>query len=167
MQLWQRRILGILALGGSVVGLGVGSTGLLLATGPVVGKLLSLPFLGLYCWGIWCGLRLLEGAESAYRLNRLFWALQIPYLTSPYVGYFFASGAYLFITFNLSDTRMGFQAYMGSQFGYSLLQSEKPLVIGINVFALAIFFYFTRLLRNPPSNIAFEKDAPKAARPSI
>ena len=66
MQQWQRRLLGILTLGGGFTGLAVGLS-LLLAPGSLLVKLLSVPFLGLFTWGMVCGLQLLEGCDDAVR----------------------------------------------------------------------------------------------------
>lgn len=151
MQQWQRRILGVLALGGSFLGITLAFT-LLLAPGSILGRSLVLPFLGLYCWGIWCGVRMLEDAEGAVRSNRLFWAVQIPFLTSPVAGYFFASGFLLFVTYQPANSSPGFVFRLGSQFEYSLLQPEKPFVFGVNIFALAIWVFLTYRLRTETLN---------------
>jgi hypothetical protein len=158
MKDWQRRILGVLALGGSFLGLALGIS-LAFAPGTsVLARLFCLPFIGLYCWGVWCGLRMIEEPDAALRSNRIFWALQIPYFMSPIAGYFFASGSLIFVTFRPHDLNFGALWRLGSQFEYSLLQLDKPLTIGINLFALAVVVFLTVQLRKEPTSSSFEQE---------
>ncbi|GLQ98664.1 hypothetical protein [Dyella mobilis] len=150
MQLWQRRTLGALALGGSFVGLSLGFEQLFNPVS-VWDKLLLIPFLALYGWGIWSGVALLENANGALRLNRRFWAVQIPFLSSPIAGYMFASGCLLYASFYPADIRFHFDVRFGSQFGYSLLQFEQPWAFGINLFAVCIYTYLTWCIRHEAS----------------
>ena len=162
MHLWQRRILGVLALGGSFLGLALGLM-LLPQQGPLLAKVFVILFLALYCWGIWCGVMMLEASESAVRSNLWFWAVQIPLLQSPYFGYAFASGALTTVTFQPATAKFDFLLWLGSKFEYSLLQSDKPFVLGINLFALVIVGWLWLQLRGTPSNNSFK---PKPLRGS-
>lgn len=157
MQQWQRRLLGILALGGGFTGLAVGLS-LLLAPGSILGKLLSVPFLGFFTWGMVCGLRLLEGRDDALRQNFYFWLTQVPFLMSPVFGYSFSSGASLHFKYQPSLSKWDFFARFGSQFEYSLLQG-KPLIIGINVAAVAACCLLVYLMRKLPPSAGSEHDA--------
>jgi len=149
MHLWQRRLFGVLALGGSFTGLAVGLA-LLLVPGGILNKILSLPLLAMYVWGMICGLRLLEGRDEALRSNFYFWLVQIPFLTSPIAGYSFSSGASLYFMYQPSASTWNYFAGFGSQFSYSLLQTDKPFVAGFNLFALAVCGYLFFLLRRLP-----------------
>ena len=156
MQKWQRRLLGALALGGGFLGVTIAFS-LLISPGLVVlGRLLVLPFIALYCWGSWCGLRLLEGDESSLKANRLFWMLQIPHLMSPIAGYLFASGALFYVTFRPTDLNVGAIVRLGSQFEYSILQADKPLTFGVNLLAVGVVLFLTRQVRREPSNNSFK-----------
>lgn len=146
MQQWQRRLLGVLALGGSFTGL-VLVISLLIAPGSILAKVFSLPFLALYIWGIMCGLRLLESRDEAVRKNFYFWLIQIPCFMSPIAGYIFSSGASFYFTFQPSTGKWDFLARFGSLFEYSILQADKPLLFGINIFALFVSGYLFLLLR--------------------
>jgi hypothetical protein len=146
MNQWERRILGVLALGGSYLG-AVLALDLFFSAAGILDRLFMVLFIALYCWGIWCGVHLLEGSRNVLRANRLFWAFQIPYLTSPVFGFYFASGALLRVFYEPASTNLSAQYSIGSEFRYSLLQPDKPFTIGVNVFALAIFAYFTYRLR--------------------
>ena len=152
MQLWQRRILGALAIGGGALGVAVGVQ-VAVSSGGALPWLLIAPFLGLYLWGIWCGVCLIENREGASRSNSVFWAIQVPLLQSPYFGYFFTSGFFSTITFQPSETKVGFLFWLGSKFEISLMQADKPLVLGVNLFALAIaVFLYVHFRKAPPNN---------------
>jgi hypothetical protein len=81
MKRWERRVLGILALGGSFLGVVIGVS-LLVSQRSVLVAAVEAPFLALYVWGIWCGLRMLERPDGALKMNAWFWATQVPYLVS-------------------------------------------------------------------------------------
>jgi hypothetical protein len=161
MAAWEWRVLGVLALGGSFLGLVVG-TSVLPAQQGVLARVLMVPFLGLYAWGIWCGLRMLERAPRALLPNAWFWALQVPYLTSPVLGYAFTSGSFLYLTWAPFTSNFGFTWRLGSQFQYSLLEGDKPFVIGINVFAFAMLAWIIRRSHA----LAYPAAAPAASPPA-
>ena len=146
MRLWQRRTLGILALGGGFVGLALGSQMPMNTDLSVPARVLTLPFMALYGFGIWCGLGMLESRPGTVALNRLFWLLQIPYIMSPVAGYLFASGAMAYASF-APGSGFGAMARFGSQFQYSLFELFRPFAIGVNLVALAVFAFLTWELR--------------------
>jgi len=153
MNRWERRVLGVLALGGSFLGLVLGITLLVSQHSPLV-VVFEIPFLALYVWGIWCGLRMLEQPETALKMNVWFWATQVPYLTSPIAGYYFASGSMLYVTYQPSTSSVGMFYRFGSQFQYSLFQADKPFVLGVNIFALVIVGWLVwRLYQSAPNNL--------------
>ena len=154
MRQWQRRVLGILALGGSFTGLAVGLAALI-APGGTLAKVLVLPFLALYVWGIVCGLRLIEGRDDVLRQNLYFWLMQIPFLMSPIAGYSFASGASLHLKYQPSSAEWDFFARIGSQFEYSLLQG-KPLIVGVNLVAVGVSIFLVLVVRKAPPNNSFK-----------
>lgn len=154
MQKWQWRVLGVLALGGSFTGLALGIS-LLIASSSILAKALTLPFLALYAWGLFCGLWLLERREGSLRQNLYFWLTQVPLLVSSVAGYSFSSGASIYFKFQPDISRWDFSAHFGSQFAYSLLQ-EKPFVLGINLFAVAVCAYLWLAKRRAPPNPSFK-----------
>src|SRR5688500_19869003 len=85
MNILQRRTLGVLALGGGAVGFAAGIALLLSRTNPLEWAF-CIAFCTLYAWGIWCGIRLLEGKPGAERANLKFWLVQIPSFGSPKDG---------------------------------------------------------------------------------
>ena len=152
---WERRVLGVLALGGSFLGLVLGSA-LLVSTKSLLAQFLTVPFLCMYLWGIWCGIALLEQRHNSTRDNVMFWFVQIPYLTSSIAGYSFASGSLVYVTYMPSSSSSGLLYRFGSQFEYSLLKSGTPFVFGVNLFALAVVLWLTYRLRATPPNNSFK-----------
>jgi hypothetical protein len=107
---------------------------------------------------------MLEGAPGAERANLKFWLAQVPVLSSPVVGYFFANGFHLTVTLQASPLKLNANFLLGSTFNYSLLDPNKPFVIGINVFALLVALWLVRQIRRqPPPNNSFKADASGAA----
>lgn len=131
-----RRGLGILDLGGSFLGLVLGLT-LFLQHPSLLTILLEIPFLALYCWGVWCGVRTLENHPKALRANLWLWLIQIPFLKSYFFTYWFTSGALLFVTYAPAGENVSFMARVGSEFQYSFLQPQ-PFQVGANLLAVAI-----------------------------
>jgi hypothetical protein len=145
MNVWQRRLAGVLALGGGYLGLWVALEQFFVA-GDLLSKILCLPFLALYTWGTWCGLQIIEGADDSIRINSFFWALQVPLISSPVISYKFASGALLYVSVQPVDLTCSFDVRFGSQFALSLFQ-QQPWTVGVNVFALCVWLYLVRCMR--------------------
>jgi hypothetical protein len=144
MGIWERRLFGIAALGGSFTGLAAGGT-LVASELSGLAKLFVVPFLGLYLWGIWCGLRMIEVGDGALRANRWFWLAQVPMFMTPWLGYKFTSGLVGWLAFK-APMQWQVQGRFGSEFEYSILEG-KPLMLGINVVALAAWWWLGRRLR--------------------
>ncbi|MBJ7575476.1 hypothetical protein [Luteimonas sp. MC1828] len=155
MRLWTRRTLGVLAIGGGALGLAVGVQAAASANG-MLSWLVIVPFLCLYLWGIWCGVCLVENREGAARANMFFWAIQMPLVQSPYIGYLFASGFFSTITFQPFGAELGFLFWLGSKFEVSLMQADKPVVLGVNLFALFVVALLYRSVRRAPPNNSFK-----------
>jgi hypothetical protein len=123
----------ILTIGGGFVGL--------LLTAPfffhvdkVVAYIALLAFVGLYGWGIFLGVRLSEGSASLRDL-RFYFALQIPFISSPVIEYRFATGFQVTIAMIQSGLRCDWRLGSEGQLGIS---SQAPWGIGINIVAVAI-----------------------------
>lgn len=136
--------MGALAVGGGYVGLAIGSERAFNVQ--LLEIFLMLPFMALYAWGMWCGIRLIEGTKGSLEANRWFWAYQIPIVSSPFISYMVASGALLNIVLHPEGFRFSIAVRFGSQFGASWMQ-DQPWSFGINIFALCISSYLTWRLR--------------------
>jgi len=149
MKLWQRRLIGILTLGGSFLGMVITIPFILSQEGWLAISITIL-FVLTYCIGIWCGMRLLEASNKSLMPITLFWTLQIPYLMSPLAGYSFASGALFYVYYRFPEG-FGWLTRLGSQFEYSILQPEKPFTIGINLFAVLVASFLAYQWNNSAS----------------
>ena len=148
MKLWQRRTLGILTLGGGAIGAAAALTVLFTRSNPVE-WLFCLAFIALYAWGVWCGARLLEQQPGAERSTVKYWLIQIPSFSSPIFGYFLASGFHTTVSLQIAPFKANANFLLGSTFNYSLLQSEQPWFIGINIFAVAVAWWLARVAPQP------------------
>ena len=150
MKLWQRRIVGVLTLGGGSVGV-TAALPLLLARSNPIEWLFCIGFIVIYAWGAWCGVRLLENRPGAERSAAKYWLIQIPAFGSPILGYFLSSGFYITVVLQAFPFKIDGNVFLGSTFNYSLMQTGKPWFIGINVFAAAVAWWLTReASRNGP-----------------
>ena len=143
MEPWQRRVIGILTLGGGAIGFAA-ALGLLLSRSNPLEWLFCLLFMAAYAWGVWSGMRLLESQPGAERSTLKYWLIQVPTFSSPILGYFMSSGFHTTATLQLSPFNFNANFLLGSSFNYSLMQSDKPWSIGINVFAAVIAWWLSR-----------------------
>jgi hypothetical protein len=143
MKLWQRRMIGILTLGGGSVGVAAALTLLLTRSNPIE-WLFCIGFMVIYVWGVWCGVRLLEGQPDAEKSATKYWLIQIPAFGSPIFGYFLSSGFHATITLQIFPLKINGNFLLGSTFNYSLMQAGSPWFIGFNLFAVAITWWLAR-----------------------
>lgn len=150
MKQWQRRALGILALGGGAVGISAFLALIMTRSNPLEWFFCSL-FILLYAWGVWCGVRLLERQPGSERSMLKYWLIQIPAFGSPYLGYFMASGFHATVALQLDPLKFNGNFMFGSTANYSLLQPEQPWFIGVNLFALGIAWWLRRIIARSAS----------------
>lgn len=153
MRHWLWRAMGVLALGGGFTGVVFGVNAALVG-GPLSVWISVGLGLVIYGTGTWVGFRLLEGKPGAERLNLIYWWLQVPVIQTPVFGlrFYCGAGAQVSATFGTGqlvsdDINLSANAFLGSQFEWSLGQLDRPWTIGINLFALAVALWAGRLLR--------------------
>lgn len=137
--------LGLLGIGGSAWGL-LAIASLLSAGWP---GLLSVILVGavaaVFIFGAYAGVLALRGAPGWLRKNIVFWALQIPLISSPVISYSLASGGFLTVWLQvLPSFRVGTNVFFGSAFTVNLF-SKGPIVLGANVLALGVVLYLLRV----------------------
>ncbi|BDT60601.1 hypothetical protein MasN3_40950 [Massilia varians] len=143
---WQRRGLGILALGGGAVGFASSMSAVLQAQVPTTTTILPFTLAqAFFLWGIWCGVQMLEGGRQALYRNALFWLAQVPLLQTPVFGYAVFCGGQLQVFAKLSPFQLGFfGSGFGAQFSLNLGQPGARFAIGVNLLALCMSFWLMR-----------------------
>jgi hypothetical protein len=135
MGIWERRVLGVLALGGAFTGVV-----LLLATlmqdATWFTRLLLLPVLAFYAWGIVCGIQMLEGSPDAIESNTWYWIVQIPCVVTPLIGGFLTSGASVTIGLQSIDPLLFWAVNLGTRYKFAVFDGS-PITVGVNLLAVA------------------------------
>ena len=155
MNVWFRRLLLILTIGGGFVGIALTTT-LFHQANKVIAYVLLLAFIAFYGYGVFVGLKLSEGPAPLGHL-RAYFAFQIPLLSSPVVAYRFCSG--LQATIAIIPPTLGWDCRLGSEWHFAVLSSDR-WGIGVNLVALAIMFLLY-------SRLAVPTDAPTGPNQSL
>ncbi|MYN06326.1 hypothetical protein [Pseudoduganella aquatica] len=143
MNKWQRRGLGILALGGGAIGFSSIMNTHLQRQAPSTNSFIAIVLAtAFFLWGVYCGVQMLEGNRKALFQNAVFWLVQAPLLQSPALGYAAFCGAQAQVLVKLSPVEVGISgSVLGAQFGLNLGQPGERIAIGVNLFALCISFW--------------------------
>lgn len=114
------------------------------ADGRITGYVVISAMIAAFSFGIFCGLKFIEDETKGLKLLRWYFGIQIPILSSPIVAYQLSSGAGL----NLSwiGSKMSIFWRVGSEMGIWLLR-DRPWGLGVNLFALAMFLWTSRIIR--------------------
>jgi len=141
MKPWLRRLLVILTIGGSFTGIVLTLQGFFSSkeANPLL-YAMYVCFIVLYGYGVLAGLSFSEREEDKKSLIVFYW-LQVPWISSPIIGYRFTSGFHISGAF-IGDKMSGFFR-LGSDWQFNLFQ-EIPWGIGLNVFALAVALFLMR-----------------------
>jgi FtsH-binding integral membrane protein len=135
MKPWLRRLHIILTIGGSFTGAVLTLQGFFTTkeANPLL-YAMYVCFIGLYVYGIIAGLRFAEKEEDKKSLIVFYW-LQVPWISSPIIGYRFTSGFHISGAF-IGDKMSGFFR-LGSDWQFNLFQAI-PWGVGLNIFALVM-----------------------------
>lgn len=135
MGIWERRLFGVLALGGAFSGVMY----ILMTLSQDVhwfARLLQAPAFVFYLWGIVCGVKMLEAAPDAIEVNTWYWIVQIPCVVTPLIGGFLTSGASATIGLQSGESLLYWAFYVGSRYHLAVL-GASPIIIAVNVLAVA------------------------------
>lgn len=102
----------------------------------VIAYVVLLAFIALYAYGIFIGIKLSEGPPPLKHL-RLYFGLQIPFISSPVIAYRFCSGLQATVAMIQSSLKWDFRLGVEGQFA---ILSSAPWGCGVNFVALAIVF---------------------------
>ena len=137
MNIWFRRFLVVLTVGGGFLGAAISADTLFAAENtPMFGYAMIALVIALYTYGIFAGIRLSEDA-SHYGHVLFFYALQVPFFSSPILLYRFACGFHA--TIWVVGFSIGWMFRLGSDFQLAILQPNS-WGGGVNLFAAAILF---------------------------
>jgi hypothetical protein len=137
MNIWFRRFLVILTVGGGFLGAVITANVVFSAKDmSVVGYAILTAFIGLYVYGIFAGMRLSEN-PSRYGHVLAFFLLQVPFFSSPILVYRFACGFHA--TVGVVGFSLGGMFRLGSDWQMAILQPNS-WGVGINLFAAAVSF---------------------------
>ena len=145
MKRWQSRLLGLAGVLGGGIGLFL-CVVQLLGQPAMMQTLLLAAFALLYALALWGGILAFENAPQAVALNRWLWFLQIPVISSPWLSYLFVSGAELIVRVRPQQWAFDLTWLFGSRFDFTW-NRPRTLEIGINLLALAMFIWLSRLRR--------------------
>ena len=144
LEVWIKRSIAILEIGGGFTGfiniLGAIQTGSGLT---FLSGILFFVFAAIYVFGIVAGIALLEGVGNGVKWSMAFQAIQIPYLSSPFLNYQFVSGFHLTL-YVASFGNVGLKTYLGSIFSFYLWSPDVKLSVGVNIVSLSLFYYLNR-----------------------
>ena len=136
MNPWLKRIFLLLTIGGGFLGtvmtlLMLGKSELRIVEVP-----LALAILGSFVFGIFSGWTLIQNEDKGLRAVKWFFAIQIPFFSSPFFGYWMMSG--FGFRAIISDGGFTVTAKLGSDMRLSIMQGF-PWAVGVNVGALILF----------------------------
>lgn len=152
MNIWLRRLLLILTIGGGFVGIAL-TIQFFTQADKVIAYVMLVAFSGLYGYGIFVGIKLSEGPPLLKHL-RLYFGLQIPFISSPVIAYRFCSGLQATVAMVQSSLKWDFRLGVEGQFA---ILSSAPWGIGVNFVALAIvFLLYSRLAVAPDADSAID-----------
>ncbi|MEM7791655.1 MAG: hypothetical protein AAF546_09665 [Verrucomicrobiota bacterium] len=135
MKPWLRRTHIILSIGGGFAGVALTLQAFFTTQNAnSVLYAIIICFIALYSYGIIAGLRFTENEENKKSLIIFYW-LQVPWISTPIIGYRFAAGFHVSCAMIGSEVSGFFR--FGSDWNLNLFQAI-PWGAGLNVFALAM-----------------------------
>ena len=142
MPKWIRRIHILATIGGGFVGLAVGLATLVNGWGQskVLAVVLVLAYCVLCLWSIALGLWLVEGEDVGSDL-RVFYFLQIPWVTTPVISFHAGFGAMLYL--GVLPNGRNIQAQLGADWNTAFLTNEGWF-LAINVVPLVMLWLARR-----------------------
>jgi hypothetical protein len=141
LKTWINRIIGVLAIGGGWYSI---TMILRMFRDPVFSlgdKFFFIVFLGLYIWGIICGIYVIAGQKKGLNSIKYVYAFQIPVFMSKFIGYTFCSGMFFNIKYSFKYEKFSADYLFGSLFSYNLLSARPDYYIGVNILSALVLLY--------------------------
>lgn len=128
-----RRTAGGLLTGGGGIGIAVALTELQRQFAPSAATAIVCLFFIAYTLGLGIGVGLIEARARALKAARIYFAVQIPLVTSHAISYQFACGAYVYIIVN----GRGFSVPMSvGSLSTLIVAGDAPFSVGLNLVAV-------------------------------
>jgi len=156
MNHWAKRLLLLFTIGGGFTGIVFILQAATQAVMTPANFLLIIAFFSFFSFGIWAGWRLVEDEPSGIVLVKWYAALQMPYLSSPLLGFGLLSA--LGLRLGIGSGGFTFTYRLGSEAWLSLGQGA-PWGISINVVAVALFILCSRSIPSTTQAHSFPTDA--------
>jgi general stress protein CsbA len=169
MRTWLRLTLITLTVGGGFTGVVVTLQSLFASLGQgYLNSLLTFIGSALYAFVFVSGLIFVQNQNRTRPLSVAL-AIQVPWISSPFLTYKFAAGSQLALSVgNIEDGKVGFHigtdSFLGCTFTLNLLQ-ENRWIIGVNVVALTAFVLLWRAIQTPVPTVQTSGGAPVQPSP--
>lgn len=144
MNIWAKRTLVVLSMGGGIFGLVVVLLSLLRGGVSIATGLILIAAMGAYSLGLIGGIKLIGNTDAGLRWLRAYFALQIPVVSSPVLSYFVASGAA--VNVGWVQARLFLTGRLGTEFEFTFFVS-RPWGIGVNLVGLLLFLWTQSLYK--------------------
>ena len=142
LNIWIKRLIACLQISGGVFGLILMySNGYLSPKINMLSIFLEGLIISFYLFGIISGFALIEDKNIGIKLSMIFYAIQIPYITSFLLSFYLYCGFYLVIATNSPPDNS--LSHFFCSYYISILQKD-PFSVGINIAALTIFIILYR-----------------------
>ena len=139
--------LGVAAIGGAAAGiLATIVAGIARPPRGAGAELVYVLGAALYIFAGYCGVAALQRRPGWVRKNLVLWAMQVPVFISPLVTYTFTNGALLSVWLRVDSAGAGANFLFGSNLAMTLF-TPGPLVLGVNILAVALALYLRKLER--------------------
>lgn len=136
MNIWLRRTVGVLTLGGSSVGVAAILSQISISQLHGLNFVFIAVFFAVFIFGIAVGALLIENTDNSVPLALPFWLIQVPILKTAWISYGFYTGAKFDIVLE-SDLTISYVLSGGANFSLYLFPADGTAV-GVNVVAIVM-----------------------------
>uniref|UniRef100_UPI00405771FA hypothetical protein n=1 Tax=Candidatus Electronema sp. TaxID=2698783 RepID=UPI00405771FA len=147
------KVISCIQIIGGIIGILLCAIFLWMRNFSIINTLLTLAVGLMYAISIYYGVQLKKNRHSGWLFSSVWFAAQIPIISSEWIKYFFSSGAYIKmifgpafeINFDITPLVSNFYLEIGRDSGFSFsINSIGVYFSGINLLGLASFFFLWR-----------------------
>lgn len=165
MNLWTRRILGVLPIVGCGAGMGMLALAWETAERSAATVAVMAFFAAIYLFGAAAGLMLLQNHRRAIAVNFFYWLIQTVQLSAVQAAYWFWTPVSLIAWWDQAASSGSFSANVGSLFRLSLSNAGTGVAVGVNLFAVlcCVLLFIEHRRRRAAIRTDIDDDAIRAA----